>query len=168
MKRHRLGSEEINLTPLLDVLFVILFVVMLGGMQNEKTIRTEMENEVARLQDQIESYELYEEERQIITLSIQVNGQDRAIVMQTGAEEEPKTIPLKKETRKYQIDHLERMITDYLTHIEDQPVYIVFHHDDTVIYNEEYTSIDKMLRSLVKKYKEVFYKEIKEGVEENE
>ena len=36
--RRSRGSDEINLTPLLDVLFTILFIVMLTGMQNERSM----------------------------------------------------------------------------------------------------------------------------------
>ena len=45
-KKKRL-SDEINLTPLLDVLFSILFIVMLAGTASENTMRQNYENRLA-------------------------------------------------------------------------------------------------------------------------
>ena len=45
-KKKRL-SDEINLTPLLDVLFSILFIVMLAGTASENTMRQNHENRIA-------------------------------------------------------------------------------------------------------------------------
>ena len=48
--RRRRGSDEINLTPLLDVLFTILFIVMLTGTQNEQTMLENAEAAQAQLE----------------------------------------------------------------------------------------------------------------------
>ena len=48
--RRRRGSDEINLTPLLDVLFTILFIVMLTGTQNEQTMKESAEAAQAQLE----------------------------------------------------------------------------------------------------------------------
>lgn len=48
--RRRRGSDEINLTPLLDVLFTILFIVMLTGTQNEQTMLESAEAAQAQLE----------------------------------------------------------------------------------------------------------------------
>ena len=57
MRRRRRTDGEINLTPLLDVLFVILFVVMLSGMQSEKTnadAREESREKIEALETEVE------------------------------------------------------------------------------------------------------------------
>ena len=48
--RRRRGSDEINLTPLLDVLFTILFIVMLTGMQNEQSYAENAEATQAQME----------------------------------------------------------------------------------------------------------------------
>lgn len=65
MRRHRRRTaSEINLTPLLDVLFSILFIVMMTGVQNEAKIeeghRQQMlkkEQEISALAEQAARYE---------------------------------------------------------------------------------------------------------------
>ena len=55
--RRRRFHEEINLTPLLDVLFAILFIVMLTGAQSERLIQKDMEAsaaEISELEAQVE------------------------------------------------------------------------------------------------------------------
>ena len=42
-RRRGRGADEINLTPLLDVLFTILFIVMLAGTQTERIMQEDAE-----------------------------------------------------------------------------------------------------------------------------
>lgn len=80
--RRRRGSGEINLTPLLDVLFTILFIVMLTGTQNEKTLEKDaeasmieikrLESEAAGLEDKI--LDLEEQNR---SLQNKINRRDK-------------------------------------------------------------------------------------------
>lgn len=49
---RKFGESDINLTPLLDVLFVILFIVMLGGMESQSRERTEAQREIEALQEE--------------------------------------------------------------------------------------------------------------------
>ena len=49
--RRRRFHEEINLTPLLDVLFAILFIVMLTGAQSERLIQKDMEASAAEISE---------------------------------------------------------------------------------------------------------------------
>ena len=54
---RKFGESDINLTPLLDVLFVILFIVMLGGMESESKMRDEAQQEIDALQERIAKLE---------------------------------------------------------------------------------------------------------------
>lgn len=49
-RKKRRFAEEINLTPLLDVLFSILFIVMLTGTQSEKLIEKDVEEYKAQIE----------------------------------------------------------------------------------------------------------------------
>lgn len=48
--RRKRSGDEINLTPLLDVLFTILFIVMLASTQNEQTMMESAEAAQAQLE----------------------------------------------------------------------------------------------------------------------
>ncbi len=52
--KKRFGNSEINLTPLLDVLFSILFIVMLGSAGNEAKTKAEAERRVDRMQARVD------------------------------------------------------------------------------------------------------------------
>ena len=52
LRRQRAGAHEINLTSLLDVLFCILFIVMLAGNQNEKDIKSDAQQQLEALKGQ--------------------------------------------------------------------------------------------------------------------
>ena len=49
-RRRRKNLTEVNLTPLLDVLFSILFIVMMTGAQSRDAMQNDHQEEVARLQ----------------------------------------------------------------------------------------------------------------------
>ena len=53
--KKRFGDSEINLTPLLDVLFSILFIIMLSSAGNEARTRAEAKAEVEAIQEQMET-----------------------------------------------------------------------------------------------------------------
>lgn len=56
-RRRKRMSEEINLTPLLDVLFSILFIVMLTGAQSEQQLQkdaADSQAQISAMENQIE------------------------------------------------------------------------------------------------------------------
>ena len=156
MKRRRHGSEEINLNSLLDVLFIILFVVMLKGMQNEEAVKTQMQQNIDQLQNQVESYELYEKEARVITVQVIQEQEDRYISI--GDE----TIQLNENASVYMRTRLENITGDLLKDVENTPVYIVFHCNKKEIYTKEFNMIDEVMTEYQDTVKEVFYKIIYE------
>ncbi len=156
MKRRRHGSEEINLNSLLDVLFIILFVVMLKGMQNEEAVKTQMQQNIDQLQNQVESYELYEKEARVITVQVIQEQEDRYISI--GDE----TIQLNENASVYMRTRLKNITGDLLKDVENTPVYIVFHCNKKEIYTKEFNMIDEVMTEYQDTVKEVFYKIIYE------
>ena len=80
--RRRRGSDEINLTPLLDVLFTILFIVMLAGTQNEQTMLAnaeEAQEQIAGLEKQEAGLEgrILDLEEENSILKSEVNRRDK-------------------------------------------------------------------------------------------
>ena len=73
--RRSRGSDDINLTPLLDVLFVILFIVMLTGTQTEKNLQESAEASESRITGLQEQVTDLEEQNNI--LQSEVNRQNK-------------------------------------------------------------------------------------------
>lgn len=166
MKRRK-GNiiSEINLTPLLDVLFSILFIVMLTSQSNESAIKEEAQQQVKQMHQQIvvyenqmESYEAYQSEATIISLSnINDYGNHKLIISQGVNKEAIDTIQLGYDKTENTRNRLESLVTRLIKEANNQPVYIVFHCDASCIYRPEYNAINEELENLQKAYKEVFY-----------
>ena len=177
LRRRQAGSGEINLTSLLDVLFCILFIVMLAGSQNEQDIRSNaqqqldefantaqqqidhLQEENARYKDLIDSYDLYHTEAVIVTLRNVRDGEHHRLNISKGLENEPETSFLLGTDRPQYIKQtLRSSITKYTSSAENQPIYVVFHCDRKNIYTLEYNAISSVLNELQEEYKEVFVK----------
>ncbi len=183
-RRQRVGLQEINLTSLLDVLFCILFIVMLAGNQNEQDIKSDaqqqlealeaesqeqigqLQSEVGKLtaqvttyQNQMESYDIYHAEAVIITLSNVLEGRDHKLIVSRDLESEEKTSFLMGTNRiEYIKQVLRTSITEQIEAGANRPVYIVFICDREKIYTQEFSAITSTLSELQNEYKEVFYK----------
>ena len=64
--RRSRGSDDINLTPLLDVLFVILFIVMLAGTQTQKDMQENAEESLSKISGLEEQVTDLEEQNTIL------------------------------------------------------------------------------------------------------
>ncbi len=180
MRRRRQGSPEINLTPLLDVLFCILFIVMLTGAQNEADMKESAQKQIETLQQQVgdlqqqiliqeeqltfygnqmESHEVYAAEAVVVTLhNIEKDG-DHVLLATSGMTEEvQESITLGTNRKNVAKVRIQSFVGDILEGTKNQPVYIVFHCDKACIYTEEYRGIVESLEELQASYKEVFYK----------
>lgn len=176
-RRRRFVSSEINLTPLLDVLFTILFLVMLGSARNEEVTRENANLEISKLQnqistlendvifykDQVDSYDLYTKSAVIITISNSVDGEEHILMVSDRNDAKSyETIRLGKDRMAYVKSRLEGIVTDAVDNTDNQPIYIVFHCDKSIIYTTEFSAIDSELRQLQDTYKAVFCKIVSE------
>lgn len=188
-RRKRKTIAEINLTPLLDVLFSILFIVMMTGMQTKTTIQeehqqqinqmqedygrqieqarqelSELEQQVTMYENQLSSYDKYQTEAVIITVSNIVKENKHYLVIKQGLLlEEIETIQLgisKTENTKLRICD---KISEIVEVTNNQPVYIVFYCNKKMIYTTEYRAITEVFYELQAKYKEVFFKVMEEN-----
>ena len=195
MSRRRIrrnNGQDINLTPLLDVLFVILFIIMLSGRENENRLRaesvqetealqTELEEakeEISRLEreagvtavkvrnysDRIGSYELYREQAVILTLHIEESAGFRELVVLDG--DEQVRIQIADDLREYTENRLRDAVAECVEEAQNRPVFLVFHYSADEIYTYEIRLIDRVLLSLQEEYKEVFYKTMRDGTAE--
>ena len=104
MRHKRRGILEVNLTSLLDVLFCILFIVMMANIENEHDIKNESQQliqeiqeqlqaeiaayraEAATYQAQMESYDVYHTEAIIITMQNLQEGSNYVLKIYEGLE----------------------------------------------------------------------------------
>lgn len=172
-KRNKFHHSEINLTPLLDVLFSILFIIMLTSRQNEDSLNRQvqeqtnqieqMEQQLIVRENQLNSYDLYHTEAIIITLSNFKDKQIHKLIISEGLEKkEIETITLGSHKIENTNNRLEKCILNIIQKTDNQPIYIVFHCDKSCIYTDEYNAISMKLEKLQTDNKEIFYK-ITEG-----
>ena len=188
-RRKRKTIAEINLTPLLDVLFSILFIVMMTGMQTKTTIQeehqqqinqmqedygrqieqarqelSELEQQVTMYENQMSSYDKYQTEAVIITVNNIIKENKHYLIIKQGLDlEEIETIQLgisKTENTKLRICD---KISEIVEVTDNQPVYIVFYCNKKTIYTTEYRAITEAFYELQAKYKEVFFKVMEEN-----
>ena len=164
MRRRRgSGREEINLTPLLDVLFSILFIVLLAGARMEQDRVDEakaeadgLRQELSQAQDtaegykmQLESMEVFEEEATVLTLRNTSGEGGHRLLISRDNDASAEVIPLgpdRLENVKGGLDG------------SGAPVFVVFHCDRDAIYRREYEALTDTLSTLQRDNKEVFFK----------
>jgi len=179
--RRRNGNDEINLTPLLDVLFTILFVVMLTSAQSEQTIMADSENskeQVTELTKQVEDLENqlkgkkavdgtannYNSNAVLVTLINVVEDGNHVLKIYTGHNAVLRdSFRLGTDRTQYISEHLATIINGIVYESKDCPVFIVFHCTTDIIYRkEEFTPIKERLDVLKNENKEVFYQIVEE------
>lgn len=188
MRRHRRKMvSEINLTPLLDVLFSILFIVMMTGVQNEEGIKEDCQQQInqreqkmiryeeslseyeARLSDyenrllsyksQMSSYDKYRAEAVIVTVNNIIEGEAHYLVIKQGMEQnEIEKIRLGTDKTENTKVRIDSIVSEMVKSSDNQPVYIVFYCNKKWIYTTEYRAIEEAFCHLQEIYKEVFFK----------
>lgn len=172
-KRRRNNLTEINLTPLLDVLFSILFIVMMTGARTRDMVQSEHEEQIAVLEEenarlsealraneeQLAAYELHESDSVIITVRNTVSGSNHVLQIYRGVEEsEIASIRMGLDQTENTRTRISSLIEEIVEENGDQPVYIVFYCDKSRIYTKEYNVVTDAFTELQSKYKEVFFK----------
>ena len=185
--RRSRGSDDINLTPLLDVLFVILFIVMLAGTQTQKDMQESAEesrSKISGLEEQVtdleeqntilksevsrknkieESGKRYESDAVIVTFINEVEDGNHVLRVYKGSDQEVESFRLGSDRTDYTKRHVTEIINDIVDDYPDHPVFIVFHCDTKSIYRkEEFVPIQDALKTQKQLRKEVFYQIVEE------
>ncbi len=166
------------MTPLLDVLFCILFIVMLTSAQNEASLRASREKEaaeyartvaakdaeIAKVREEAETYrnlaeslELYKTEAIVAALRNE-EGDGRHVLVFTTEDGGSDTIPLGSDNLANAISRLEAKVDALLAEAKGRPLYLVFTCDRTKIYTGEFAALDERLSRYQAEHKEIFYK----------
>ncbi len=173
MRNRRRFLSEINLTPLLDVLFSILFIVMMAGAQNEQIIESQnriqvnqleqenakLKDELARSENEISSYKTYQSEAVIITVNNIMRSNNHYLMFYKGTEEtELGSIQMGVNKTENTKARIESLIMELVNETDNQPIYIVFYCNRKNIYTIEYHAVCDILNDLQGNNKEVFFK----------
>ncbi|MCR5739204.1 MAG: biopolymer transporter ExbD [Lachnospiraceae bacterium] len=172
-RRRRNNLTEINLTPLLDVLFSILFIVMMTGAQTRDEVQRSHAEEIARLEsenerlsdeltaseEQLSAYRAHESDSVILTVRNTVRDEGHVLLVYRGTEEsEIASIRMGLEQTRTTGTRLRSLIEEMAEENEGKPVYIIFYCDKTAIYTREYNTVVEVFEELQNRYKEVFFK----------
>ena len=185
--RRSRGSDDINLTPLLDVLFVILFIVMLAGTQTQKDMQenaeetlskisgleeqvTDLEEQNTILQSEVnrrnkieDSGKRYESDAVIVTFINEVEDGNHVLRVYKGSDQEVESFRLGSDRTEYTKRHVIEIINDIVNEYADHPVFIVFHCVTKSTYRkEEFVPIQDALKTQKELRKEVFYQIVEE------
>lgn len=178
MRSNRRRSVlEINLTPLLDVLFSILFIVMMAGMQNEEGMREDYRQQIDRLEQekaglseklddyraQMENLRDYQREMIFLTVRNVTRGEEHYLLIYQGLEpDEIESIQMGIDRTENTRARIESLVVGLAEGEEGYPVYIVFNCDKSRIYTAEYRAVVETFNTLQGTYKEVFFKVMEE------
>ena len=179
MRNNRKKSvSEINLTPLLDVLFSILFIVMMTGMQNEQGIKQEyqeqvsqleqekqqLSEELARSENQMTSYDKYQSEAVILTVNNVLRDDNHYLLVYKGTDkEEIGSIQMGTDKTENIKIRIESLIMELINDTDNQPVYIVFYCNKKTIHTKEYNAVMEAFNQLQENNKAVFFKVMEEN-----
>ncbi len=177
-KRNRVS--EINLTPLLDVLFSILFIVMLTGAEQQETVvnaqkrqaqdyeqrmealqekTTELETALAAREAQLSSYDAYKRDAIIVTITNIRQGEDLFLVFHRDNDaQELDKIKLGLDRLDILRKRIELQASELMEESANQPIYMVFYVDSSNIHTEEYQTIVDTMNAIQKETKEIFFK----------
>lgn len=173
MRNRRRYIPEVNLTPLLDILFSVLFIVMIAGAKGaqsnqDKNEALEVENaqltsELELSRQELESYRLYSAEAVIVTVTNSKIGDDFYLYIYSGsAQTELDKIKLASDRKEYIKTRIDDLISELVVQNVNKPVYIVFYLDKQSIHRDEYNAVFNAFNELQQDNKEVFFKVVRE------
>ena len=128
-----------------------------------KAENSQLAEELARLEGQAASYESFQTNAVILTVSNVVrDGSHHLMIYQGNEKEELDNIQMgtdKTENTKARIGSL---VSKLVEQAENQPVYICFYCDKSNIYTVEYMAVCQAFNELQETNKEVFFKVMQE------
>ena len=164
--RQRISDAVIDLTSLLDVVFIILFLVMqrTGGMALSAVDRAEeleaaleqreaealvLNDALVSVQSRLDSIELLNDTAVVASIHVLPAGEDgKTNVEITWGKDGGETIPLTRETLQTGERRLQSRLTGLSESHADAPVFIVFQYNDNLIHRMDFEMIRGVLETL--------------------
>lgn len=156
-----------DLTPLLDVIFILLFIILMRNRGFQENVVAKVTDELDRTKvelntanEKIADYETIFSSADFITVYVEKNGDDRTLVVREG-----------DHYTNYQYDwqkypnlksELNEILEGYCKKKEKgKPFFIIFVYDSEQIFNKDFETIKDVLISIQSQYDDV-YAEIRE------
>lgn len=171
------GAAEIfwDLTPLLDVIFIVLFLVMQqsggaarqaqedaaalrGALEQTAAAYAEAAEEAASVRGLLDSYSLLEESAVCISLQIRRAPEEpgRREAVLTYGDGERRSVPITWDTMETAERRLRRELEELAARAQDAPVFIRFSYDSAEIYRRDYELAGAVLRALTQENAHVY------------
>lgn len=171
MQRRRKGTKRdvlIDLTSLLDVMFIILLVVLWGQQnKNEDLIKMQAEAEQAKAQAEAQ-YKLYEEQTEIADVVNQMVWAASVVVPYEENDVTKRTILVLKEGQEIEsfalsgnnvaasLAAFRECLVTYIVANKDKPVILSLNdNDDNILYRDE-VMVTELFVELAKEYPNVY------------
>lgn len=167
MRRRR--EITVELTPLLDVILIMLFLIMSQSSEAAEQTKQEAEQKVSNMECQVEdlretnaelesrldSYAAFDEYARIISIDIsnKTDG-NRMIIVSDG--EHTERIEFDWESMRYGENSLRAELIKSIDAWKDMPVFIVFNYDSSGIYRRDYEMITSVIDTI--EYENVYIK----------
>lgn len=178
---NRRGEIAVELTPLLDVILIMLFMIMSRSSSEAQAAKEAAASESARYEEEIadmqeiidenstelekasaviESYETFESYANIVSVSVMnVSEGERRIYISSGDDEQ--TIDFGWDNMKYGENSLRVKLAGIVRRSDDAPVFIVFTYSSGKIFRRDYDMIASVMDELQSRNANVYiqYKE---------
>lgn len=165
-RRRRMTGTEINLTSLLDVLFCVLFIVMLTGQQVSEASQQEnddLKEQIVEYENQQTVYDSFNTDVVFLSMgNLRMGGGKHTLIMKVEESEDTETITLGTDLTENTKNRVISFIDNAAKESDGKLVYIAFNCNKHEIYSAEYDAVCTALKEAQDKYKNVFYKIVEE------
>ena len=172
MKKHR--DVAIELTPLLDVIMILLFLIMMNNSAASKNAKKDAAEKVAEAQAQVqeieeklesveqeklelreknerlssraEGLEVFKEYARIVTVSVMYSDKYKRMVLISDGENDD-TVIFDDKSLKYGENTLNSKLSEIVSDSE-HPVFLIFTYDENVILHYDREMISSVLTKL--------------------
>lgn len=181
-KKYEITAE---LTPLLDVILIMLFFIMSVNSQTIEKEKANTESQIAQISEEyserenelknslaeseknrldaenrIESYQTFEEYSVIISIGVfenQDSDDTRSIILSSG--EKSEYIKYDWNNMKYAENSLDAILKKYIINQDNNPVFIVFNFNSDNIYMRDYNMISSVINNIQRENIYIHYNE---------
>lgn len=177
MKKRK--SVVVELTSLLDVIFIMLFMVMNRSSNAAAQAKTEAAEQVMlaeserdrykeilgeveaerknleHMQNRINGYEIFDEYAEIVSVYVLDMSYKRSVVVADDGE--IAEIDFGWDNMSYGREELTKTLTEYIESTEN-PVFITFSYDGNDIYRQDYNMISEAITAVQADYDDVYIK----------
>ncbi len=175
MRRRKEISVE--LTPLLDVILIMLFLIISGNTKAAEEAKSQAQQEISRMQEAADEisqqnetlsdelktaenalygYKTFDEYSLILSVGIENSSDNRTILITDGTTSQ--TVVYDWDNMRYGENALRAVLNDYISTAEDIPAFITFTFSSDKIYRQDYELITSVIDETAQEDKDIYVK----------